>query len=298
MTGISHEPHVGASDNVPAPTGMFRVAARRYSVLVPKRVALVSIVLTLMCAVLGFAALGLGSSHYSYADVLDVLSGGGSRAARLVVLEWRIPRIVLALAVGAALGMAGSIFQALTRNPLGSPDLIGFTMGAQTGILVAVFFGAGFVSTSVASLIGGVAVGALIYALSFRGGFGGLRLILAGIAVTAMLGSVNRWLILRTDPDTAFGAVKAVTGSLASADSGIATSCTIAIVAAGAIAMLRSRDLRALDLARISRCRSARRLAGRAQCSCSLGPRSLLWPRWRPVQSCSSRSRRRTRPAW
>ena len=61
------------------------------------------------------------------------------------MVEWRLPRVLLALMIGAALGLSGAIFQALTRNPLGSPDIIGFNTGAYTGVLVVtVFVGNGY----------------------------------------------------------------------------------------------------------------------------------------------------------
>lgn len=238
-----------AEATVPVPPGSYRLrAGHTLSVLVSRRSAVAAITLTAACALLAAVALGAGSSSHSYADVVDVLRGGGSGVARLVVLEWRVPRTILALTVGAALGAAGAIFQALTRNPLGSPDLIGFTTGAQTGILVAVLLGGGAVTHGIAALVGGAVVALLIYALSSRGGFGGLQLVLVGIAVTAMLGSVNRWLILRTDPDSAYGAAKAVIGTLAAADARVATWSTLAIGLVGTLVLLRSRDLRALDL--------------------------------------------------
>ena len=56
----------------------------------------------------------------------------------MLVLQWRMPRILLALLIGAALGVSGAIFQALTRNPLGSPDVIGFDFGRYTGALIAI----------------------------------------------------------------------------------------------------------------------------------------------------------------
>ncbi|AWT27439.1 Ferric enterobactin transport system permease protein FepG [Corynebacterium provencense] len=234
---------------VPAPTGTWRLQLGQFSFLVSRKIATVSLVATAGCLILVVAAMGLGSTDHGYREVIEVLRGGGSRSVRLIVLEWRMPRILLGVTLGAALGVAGSIFQAVTRNPLGSPDLIGFTMGAQTGILVVVvLFGGGFVSVSLASLVGGLCVGSLIFVLSFRGGFGGLRLILAGIAISSLLGSFNRWLIVRADPDTAYGALKAVTGTLASADWKVGGPCSVAIVVVILVTLTRSRDLRALEL--------------------------------------------------
>ncbi|MDR2256834.1 MAG: iron chelate uptake ABC transporter family permease subunit [Arthrobacter sp.] len=231
------------------PAGHWWPRLGSYSLLLPRRVTLVTGLLVACCTVLGVAALGLGATHHGVDEVLAALTGEGSRATRLVILEWRAPRIVLALAVGAALGLAGAIFQSITRNPLGSPDLIGFTVGAQTGILVGVLFlGSSFISVSLASLVGGIAVGAVIFALAFRGGFGGLRLILAGIAVSSMLGAFNRWMILNADIDSAYGALRATTGTLSAADWSVAGSSTLGIAALTILLLVLAPRLRALEL--------------------------------------------------
>lgn len=219
------------------------------SVLLHRRTALIGLLLVLVTLVVAFLALGLGNSSYGYRDIGEVLVGGGRRSAHFVIFGLRMPRIVLAVLIGAALGASGAVFQALTRNPLGSPDLIGFTMGAQTGILVAVLlFGGAFLSISVAALVGGLAAGAVIWLFSFRGGFGGLRLILAGIAVSSMLGSFNRWLVVRADSDSAYGALKAVTGTLSDANWGLVTTTGPLMVLSLLLVLLRGRDVRALHL--------------------------------------------------
>ena len=74
--------------------------------------------------------------------VFSVLFGDAPRNVAMVVNEWRLPRVLMALLIGAALGVSGAIFQSLTRNPLGSPDVMGFNTGARSGVLVAmVLFG-------------------------------------------------------------------------------------------------------------------------------------------------------------
>ncbi len=68
--------------------------------------------------------------------------GDAPRSMTMVVTEWRLPRVLMALLIGAALGVSGAIFQSLMRNPLGSPDVMGFNTGAWSGVLVAmVLFG-------------------------------------------------------------------------------------------------------------------------------------------------------------
>lgn len=185
-----------------------------------------------LVAVVAVVSLRVGSFTLSYQEIIETLLGGGTKASRLLILTWRLPRILLAIAAGAALAVAGQLFQVVTRNPLGSPDLIGFTMGAQTGILLSVLvLPAGLVSTSLASFLGGLSVGAVILLVSLRGGFTGLRLILAGIAISSMLASLNRWMLLRVeDEDLALGALKAVTGTLSAATWQVVAPTTVGIV--------------------------------------------------------------------
>ncbi len=205
-----------SSSSVQPPQSLWLRAGSR-SVLIHRRTAMISVALLLLVIATGIWALGIGGSSLNHHKVIEILTGGGTTGQRMILLQWRAPRIFAAVVVGGALGISGAIFQTLTRNPLGSPDLIGFTMGAQTGILVAIIVaGASLASVTSFALVGGLLAGAIVYALSFKGGFGGLRLILGGIAVSSMLGSFNRWLIVQADSDTAYGALKAVTGTFAS----------------------------------------------------------------------------------
>ncbi|MDI2129654.1 iron chelate uptake ABC transporter family permease subunit [Yinghuangia seranimata] len=164
-----------------------------------------------------FAVLCVGSGEYAMGPgrVVDALMGNGSAADTFIVRELRLPRAGVALAVGAALGLAGAVFQAVVRNPLGSPDLLGFTSGSATGALVAIVYvggGAGAVATGAA--VGGIATGVLVYALAWRRGVHGFRLVLTGIGVTAALTGVNGYLLTRAQLTDAARAVLWQTGSL------------------------------------------------------------------------------------
>ncbi|MGV9806839.1 FecCD family ABC transporter permease [Micromonospora chersina] len=168
----------------------------------------------LLALALAVLAVGAGDYPIAPADVLRVLAGGGSPAERFIVTELRLPRLVTALAVGAALGLAGAVFQSLTRNPLGSPDVLGVTSGAATGALVVVVLGGGSAALAGAAASGGLATGLLLYALAGRHGVGGHRLVLVGIGVTAILTGVNGWLLTRAPLMDAARAALWLTGSL------------------------------------------------------------------------------------
>ncbi|MCZ9309988.1 FecCD family ABC transporter permease [Corynebacterium uberis] len=239
----------GREASVPTPPGTWRVALGRFSVLLDRRVLWVLGVLVAACLAAGVYTLGNGSSSVGYPQVLEVLRGQGTRSARLVVVEWRVPRIVIGAAVGVCLGVSGAVFQTITRNPLCSPDIIGFSTGAQTGILLAVMvFPGSLVSVSTAALIGGVATGAIIFALTTGGGFSGNRLVLAGIAIAAMLGSVNRYLMLRAHKLEAYGGLRAVTGSLEGAEWSMARYATLGTLVIVVALMACSRAMSTLAL--------------------------------------------------
>lgn len=89
------------------------------------------------CFALGMLALQSGNLAFTSAQVWQALTGSAPRNLALIVIDWRLPRVLTALLIGAALGVSGAIFQSLLRNPLGSPDILGFNTGAYTGVLVA-----------------------------------------------------------------------------------------------------------------------------------------------------------------
>lgn len=174
--------------------------------------------------------------------------------AHTVVMQWRLPRVVTGILVGAALAIAGSLFQSLTRNPLGSPDIIGFSTGAYTGVIAAFLLGgSGFAATVTGALIGGLAVSVMVIALSVRTRIDGLRIILVGLGISAMLSALNRWLITRGELDTALSAASWGAGSLNGLRWTIAipACCVLAILITTTIPLRRFIDVLSLgdDLA-------------------------------------------------
>ena len=164
------------------------------------------VVATLLVGAAGIAVLAIGLGKYTVApgDVIGVLLGTNTSFDRVVVLEWRMPRMLMALLIGAALGVSGAIFQALTRNALGSPDIIGVTSGAYTGALVVIAgTGGGYYAVAAGALVGGLLTAVVVYALSYRNGLAGFRLIVVGIAVSAVVNSVNQWIVIKIDFHTA-----------------------------------------------------------------------------------------------
>ncbi|MCU7824001.1 FecCD family ABC transporter permease [Kitasatospora sp. DSM 101779] len=178
------------------------------------RALLVGAAAALLALAVGVLALGSGDYPMSTSDVLRTLTGGGSPAEDFIVNDLRLPRVVTALLVGAALALAGALFQSLVRNPLGSPDILGFTQGAGAGALLVVLAGGSSLALAGGAIAGGVATGAAIYALAWRQGVQGSRLVLVGIGSAAVLTGINGYLLTRAQLMDAARAMLWLTGSL------------------------------------------------------------------------------------
>ncbi|KOX07929.1 hypothetical protein ADL05_28050 [Nocardiopsis sp. NRRL B-16309] len=162
-----------------------------------------------------FASLMLGAVVYTPAEVALALFGDAPGSAELFVVEWRLPRALAAVVFGAMLGVAGALFQCVTRNPLGSPDIIGFTAGSSAGgVAVVAFVGSGYLLVAGGALMGGLAVAAIVLLLSRGGGVAGFRLVIVGIGLSAMLASLETWFVLTADLDLAQVAALWGVGSL------------------------------------------------------------------------------------
>lgn len=194
-------------------------AVRLFGDAVSHRVDLrtMTVCLVLLALAIAVALVTLASGEYQVPlpDVIGALLGQAEGRIHMVVVEWRLPRTALALILGAALGMSGAIFQSLTRNPLGSPDVIGFEAGSYTGALVVIILmQGGYYFVAGGALAGGLATALLVYALAYSGGVQGFRLIIVGIGVSAMLNSLNTWMLLRAKLEVAMAAAMWGAGTL------------------------------------------------------------------------------------
>ncbi|MBB5779401.1 FecCD family ABC transporter permease [Nonomuraea jabiensis] len=185
-----------------------------WSVRLAPRALLAGAVLVVVACAVTVAAISTGEFTVPVPDIVSALFGQGTPVAELIVNKLRAPRVVTGLLVGAAFGLSGAIFQSLTRNPLGSPDFIGFTAGASTGGIIAVVAGGSAMSIAGGALAGCVATAVLVYALAFRGGVQGYRLVLVGIGANALLLAVNSYLLTRANINDAATAGAWLTGSL------------------------------------------------------------------------------------
>jgi iron complex transport system permease protein len=195
---------------VAKPIGALRLPTpRRGFVPVTWRTLVIGAVLILVGSFFLVLAVSTGDLKIPLDRVIPAMLGTGNEGEVLVVRQWRLPRALMALLLGAALGIGGAIFQSLTRNPLGSPDIIGFGTGAYTGALVVILLmGGSYIGTATGALVGGVATALVVYLLSISRGVGrrgvqGFRLIIVGIGVSAMLSAFNTWLILKAEVEDA-----------------------------------------------------------------------------------------------
>ena len=153
---------------------------------------LITPLLALLALCLALLSLGLGSTQVSVlTGLLDWLSGGNGPEA-IVIGEIRLPRTLLALAVGAALGLSGAALQGLLRNPLADPGLTGASQGAALGAATVFYFGllpwAGAFAPALAGLCG--AAVALVLMLALAGSSGAGMVLLAGLAISTLSGAL------------------------------------------------------------------------------------------------------------
>ena len=228
-----------------------RIVWRRggFSARVRVRTVVVCATLLLGILLLGMVALCAGSFALTPVEVLAVLTGQGDSHSRLVVMDWRLPRMLAAIVFGAALGASGALFQSLTRNPLGSPDVLGFDAGAVTGALIATLvLGAGQGGLTVGALIGGLLTAVVVASFGLASGSGSIRLIVVGIGVSAMLIAINQLLIQRAELEEAMRASSWTLGSVASIGWERLAPASAVIAALLALAVLVGRPGRMIEL--------------------------------------------------
>ncbi|ELT43964.1 FecCD family ABC transporter permease [Arthrobacter nitrophenolicus] len=186
---------------------------------------MVSVLLVLATVAAMALHVAFGGTPMAYPDVLRALLGDDSNTRiHLAVTEFRAPRMVAAVVVGACLAAAGAITQTVARNPLASPDLLGVTAGASLGaVTVLVIAGGGHAGLSglaatvgmpAAAFTAGIASGLAVYLLSYRRGLDSYRLVLAGLGISGLAASLTTWILTLGDVTSAAQALTWMMGSL------------------------------------------------------------------------------------
>ncbi|MER5421135.1 FecCD family ABC transporter permease [Streptosporangium roseum] len=176
----------------------FRLAAPPVSGILRPRLITVCAALSVAAFLVFCWGVSVGDYPIRLVDVMKALVGSGDPGTLLVVRELRLPRAVVGLLVGVAFAVSGALFQTMTRNPLGSPDMIGLTEGAGTAVVAGIVLGwDGGLGTQTLGLLGALATALLVYMLAWRRGTTGYRIILVGIGVAWVCTSATDYLVAR-----------------------------------------------------------------------------------------------------
>lgn len=209
------------------------------------------LICVLMLVLVAFFALTLmlGQSYTPPQDVLRVLLGENVAGASFTVGQLRLPRAVLSILVGLSFGLGGVAFQTMLRNPLASPDIIGISSGASAAAVFAiVVLSMSGSAVSILAVTSGLGVALLVYALAYKNGVAGTRLILVGIGMSAMLESFIAYILSSAPAWNLQEAMRWLTGSVNGARLDQLLPLLIALIVFGCLLLSRSRDLETLRL--------------------------------------------------
>ena len=205
----------------------------------PRRLAFLALVVVAALALsVSFGASGIGPG-----DLWRALSGGGDPTTRSILFQLRLPRAALAALVGGALGLSGCTFQALLRNPLAEPYVLGVSGGAAVGAVAVVVTGIGVVlpwMLPVGAFLGALAAMALVLEVARRASPGRMDtrvLILSGVIIGAFFNAVILLLLSMADVESFRSAIFWMMGNLSGAD-WVSTGLLALLLVPGAVAVL------------------------------------------------------------
>jgi len=173
-----------------------------------KRFFKIMIIMVALLLTLFFISIKTGYTKLEVRDVIRILLGGGSEEEKLILYNFRLVRIILAMLVGAGLSVSGTIFQTISKNALASPDLLGVSAGAGIAVLILTFYESsnkalGIFVLPFVALIGALASALLIYFLAHQKdrAISPVRLILIGISITAGINALDLILTVKLSPE-------------------------------------------------------------------------------------------------
>lgn len=181
------------------------------------RSRIVVIVTVLLALVAAIIAIGLGSVFISVSDILSTIFSSSSKAVNATIIwDIRLPRVLLAMVIGANIAISGALLQAVMGNPLADPGLTGVTSGAAACVLVIMLAAPQYTQfIPIAAFVGGLIAAGIVYALAWRRtGISPVTIILSGVAVNALCGGVIGLLTIMYS-DRLPAAVQWLNGSLA-----------------------------------------------------------------------------------
>lgn len=179
-----------------------------------RRVGVVWAILIVALCVLSLVAIAVGSAGYSIPEILRALFSEEKSTISVIVLNLRLPRLLLAIMIGASLSASGALLQSVMRNPLADPGTIGVSAGAGTAATTILLLFPNMTNAVPLFAFGGAALACLlIYSLAWKGGVDPVRIILSGVAINSVLGAYNSLLQLMHS-DSLEGVLAFMNGSL------------------------------------------------------------------------------------
>jgi len=178
------------------------------------KVGVIWLILLAILAVLVVLAINVGTAKFSVKQIITALTSKEESTARVIVVNLRLPRLILACLIGASLASAGAILQSVMRNPLADPGTIGVSAGAGTAATTILLLFPHLTNSVPLFAFGGAALACfLIYAMAWKGGIDPVRIILSGVAINSVLGSYNA-LLQMLHSDSMEGVLAFMNGSL------------------------------------------------------------------------------------
>lgn len=182
-----------------------------------KRGLVILLLLTALMLLFSVVSLSMGSMRIPIGSVIGVLLGKSDPTNSLVILQLRLPRIVAAILIGAALAVSGAVLQGIIRNPLAAPDLIGVTGGASVAAVAFITLSAGKLSIHwlpLVAIAGAFLTAGMNYVLAWKKGVSPLRLVLIGIGIATAMGALTTFLLISGPAYLASQVLNWMTGSI------------------------------------------------------------------------------------
>ncbi|MEN9646388.1 MAG: hypothetical protein RL238_3057 [Actinomycetota bacterium] len=242
---------ITVAQSPPATTNTSWLVMRGRSWSVRLHVRSIGVVVALVTATLavGVWSIMVGDFPLSVGQVLGAVFGDGGKDAEFVVETLRLPRVLTGMMVGAALGMSGAVFQSIARNPLGSPDIIGFESGAAAGAVVVItMLDASNAQVAAGAVAGGLLTALLVYVLAYKRGLAASRLVLVGIGIGFAASATVDYLITRAQIYDVQRAAVWLTGSLNGRSWDHVRTIGVALIVFAPLIVLAQRSLDRLEL--------------------------------------------------
>lgn len=226
---------------------MHEAAPRAVRSATPRSSALV---ILLAAAILAgaLATLAWGDLGVSIPDLVAAAQGDAGTKVMFVLERLRGPRLLVGIGAGAAFGLAGALFQTVTRNPLGSPDVIGLGAGAGAGVALATLLAPGSVPAPVGAVLGAAVAIGLVHVSTGLGFASPARVIITGIGVSAMALALTQYVVAVAVRDASSQLAGYLVGTLNSRSLEQAGLIGIALLVLVPVVGLLSHDLRMMDL--------------------------------------------------